>query len=156
MRWTDSDGLLLAGPELDSLADAMMAVPDPRKRQGQRHQIDDLLALVVAGMLAGSRTLYAVTEWFWSADAAEVLNSLDLLRVELPSHTTLWRLLRAIDIQTYEAALREWLQQQFEVDLSNTPLDEAAPRGIHGEILPGAHLVAAAVAAHRARSAAVR
>lgn len=151
MRVTPSGGVLLSAAELDSLADAMLAVPDPRKRQGQRHRIDDLLALIVAGMLTGSRTLYAVTEWFWSGEAAQVLDALDLRRVELPSHTTLWRLLRQIDLPTYEAALGGWLQAHATTDLGSVAVDEAELRGLHGELLPGVQLVAAFVSATATR-----
>jgi hypothetical protein len=66
-----------------SLLDDLAAIADPRHRRGRRHALTAVLALAVAAVLAGARSLVAIGEW--AADApGPVLAALgvrrDLLR----------------------------------------------------------------------------
>ena len=45
------------------LMEYLKLVPDHRDRHGRRHPMAAILALAVAAMAAGARTLLAVSEW---------------------------------------------------------------------------------------------
>jgi hypothetical protein len=47
----------------ERLLPARAAVPDPRARCGVRHRLAVILALALCAVLAGTRSLTAITEW---------------------------------------------------------------------------------------------
>jgi hypothetical protein len=53
----------LGGTEQGCLHQALAGVPDPRDRRGVRHELAGLLAMTAAGVLAGSRSFYAIEGW---------------------------------------------------------------------------------------------
>ncbi len=53
--------------ECPGLLERLTVVPDPRDRQGLRHALVSMLALAAAAVLAGARSLTAISEW--AADA---------------------------------------------------------------------------------------
>jgi hypothetical protein len=61
--------VVLGGTEQGCLLQALAGVPDPRDRRGVRHRLPGLLAMTAAGVLAGSRSFYAIGQWL--ADASQ-------------------------------------------------------------------------------------
>jgi hypothetical protein len=52
------------GPEqCRSLLDYLAQIADPRHRRGRRHALTTVLAVAVAAVLAGARSLVAIGEW---------------------------------------------------------------------------------------------
>ena len=53
------------------------------------------------------------------------------------------RVFKALDVQAFEAALGEWLSATGVARTDPLAIDGKTLRGIHGEAIPGVHLVAA-------------
>jgi hypothetical protein len=133
-----------------SLAAALADIPDPRHPFGWRPDrpalpLVGILQLAVAAMLCGCRSLYAVAQWGREriAEDAEALTVLGLPPGRSPSHPTLHRLFAALDAPAFERALGRWLLASGVDPAEAIALDGKTLRGIHGDTVPGAHLVAA-------------
>ena len=138
-----------------SLAEALAAVPEPRRPYGWRPDRPPLplvgvLQLAVAAMLCGCRSLYAVAQWGRERleEDPTALVVLGLPPGASPSHPTLHRLFAALDGAAFERALGRWLVASGVDPAEAVALDGKTLRGIHGDAVPGVHLVAAF--AHRA------
>jgi hypothetical protein len=128
---------------IPSLLEALAAVPDPRRRRGRRYSAAAILTFAVWGMACGARSLYAIAQWGREHDAAEVRAALGIARGRTPSVATLFRLFRDLDRDAFERALAGWLVSQGLGPGEAVALDGKGLRGIHGEAVPGVHLVAA-------------
>lgn len=124
------------------LREAFARVPDPRGARGRRYPLPAVLALATAAMLSGARSLYAIAQWGRLQEPA-VLRALGFQRDKTPCVATLHLLFRNLDVTAFEAALREWAQDQFGGRREAIAIDGKGLRGIHGEELPGVRLVAA-------------
>jgi hypothetical protein len=138
-----------------SLAAALAAVPDPRRPNGWRPDrppppLVGLLQLAVAAMLCGARSLYAVAQWGRERveDDPDALVPLGLAPGRSPSVATLHRVFKGLDVAAFERALGGWLAASGVDPTDAVALDGKTLRGIHGDAVPGVHLVAAF--AHRA------
>lgn len=125
-----------------SLLVALAAVPDPRHRRGRRYSAATILTFAVCAMLAGSRSLYAIAQWGRDQGSAEVRTALGITRASTPSVATLFRLFRDLDHAAFEQVLAAWLADQEPPGMA-IALDGKTLRGIHGELVPGVHLLAA-------------
>lgn len=130
-----------------SLMEVLSTVPDPRSRHGRRHPVGAILALAVCAMLCGARSLYAISQW-GRDQGSELAQTLGFTRERTPAVSTLHRVFSRLDRERFERILGGWLQQQGLRDAEAIAVDGKMLRGIHGEQLPGVHLVAAY--AHRA------
>jgi hypothetical protein len=133
----------IAATAVPSLLEALAAVPDPRKRRGRRYSAAAVLTFAVWGMVCGARSLYAIAQWGRERDAAGVRAALGIDRARTPSVATLFRLFRDLDRDAFERALAGWLVSQGLGPGEGVALDGKELRGIHGERVPGVHLVAA-------------
>jgi DDE_Tnp_1-associated/Transposase DDE domain len=138
-----------------SLAAALATVPDPRHPNGWRPDcpplpLVGLLQLAVAAMLCGACSLYAVAQWGRErvADDPYALVPLGLPAGRSPCVATLHRIFKALDVAAFEAALGAWLAASGVGARDALAVDGKTLRGIHGDAVPGVHLVAAY--AHRA------
>ena len=135
-------------PELPSLAVALGAVPDPRRRQGRRYRLAFLLALAVVAVLGGAKSLSAIVQWARDADEA-TLTALGAPAHRRPAATTLGRAFERVDADALDDACFGWI---------NALLTDAQPDtakvtglGVDGKTVRGAksaggkapHLVAA-------------
>lgn len=129
-----------------SLVRAFDSVPDPRGRRGRRYPLPVLLAFLACGMVSGARSLYRIQEWAADARSAPVRDALGM-RVtaasgsSVPSIATLSRLLSALDIPAFEAALIDWAASQ---GIQRRALRSARKRTVAGRQaphLPGAHII---------------
>src|SRR3954449_4347640 len=143
---------LPTGPDAPpgSLAAALATVPDPRRPYGWRpaHAPIPLVALLqvtVAATLCGARSLYAIAQWAEDRrqDAPALLEALGVPPGRRPCVATLHRVFKALDVQAFEAALGAWLAHTGVAPTDALAIDGKTLRGIHGEELPGVHLVAA-------------
>ncbi|WP_234353281.1 transposase family protein [Streptomyces ardesiacus] len=100
--------------EIPDLLERLAQVPDPRDPRGVRHPLVTVLALTACAVLAGARSLLAVSEWV--ADApAELLERLGI-RVDplfpkrsWPTESTIRRLLARTDTDALDQAVGAWL-----------------------------------------------
>jgi hypothetical protein len=137
------------------LAAALSAGPDPRRPFGWRPDRPPLppvglLQLAVAAMLGGARSLYAVAQWGRERveEDPAALVPLGLPPGRSPSVATLHRVFKALDAAAFERALGAWLAANGIGPREAIAVDGKTLRGIHGDEVPGVHLVAAF--AHRA------
>jgi len=122
---------------------AFATVPGPRSRHGRRHPLPAILALATAAMLSGARSLYAIAQWGREQGSAEVRAALGITRASTPSVAALFRVFRDLDRDAFEQALGAWVRAQGLPPGEALALDGKHLRGIHGERIPGVHLVAA-------------
>lgn len=133
-----------------SLAAVLSAVPDPRRPHGWRPDypplpLVGLLQLAVAAMLCGARSLYAIAQWGRErvADDPAALVPLGLPPGRRPCVATLHRVFKSLDAPAFEAALGTWLAASGVRPTDAIAVDGKTLRGIHGDAVPGVHLVAA-------------
>ena len=132
------------------LREALELVPDHRSSQGRRHGLGAILSLAVCAMLCGARSLYAIAQWGrdHGAPAGELLG---FSRGKTPCVATFHRVFKDLDVDAFEAVLGEWLINSGPGPGETLSLDGKTPvsstgqalRGIHGEGIPGVHLVSA-------------
>lgn len=105
---TDLAPLSLTDSDRRSLAEALSAVPDPRRCRGVRYRFTPVLSAAVCAMLCGARSFAAIGEWI--ADLSDPARANLALTGKTPAGTTLWRLLIAVDPSALQAALGAWLR----------------------------------------------
>ena len=132
-RYETSDGSLRA---------ALESLPDVRRGQGKVHPLGGMLALAVCALLCGCRSLYAISQWGQEC-GPEIRVALGLRRERGPSVATLHRAFRHLDHATFERVLGQWFAQQGLRADEAVAIDGKTLRGIHGEEIPGVHMVAA-------------
>jgi hypothetical protein len=96
-------------------------------------------------MLCGARSLYATAQWGRERieDDPTSLVPLGLPPGRSPSVATLHRVFKALDVAAFERALGTWVAATGVAADDAVALDGKTLRGIHGDELPGVHLVAA-------------
>ena len=130
------------GNRAASLMQVLASVPDPRSRHGRRHPLPAILALAVAAMLCGARSLYAIAQW-GRDQGSPMAQALGFRQERTPCVSTLHEVFSRLDRESFERALGAWLQQRGLKGADAVAVDGKTLRGIHGEQLPGVHLVAA-------------
>ena len=128
--------------EAMTLTEALDKVPDPGGRHGRRHPIGAILTLAVRAMMCGARSLYAISQWGRDHGPA-MSRSLGFSRDQTPSVATLHRVLRRLDRDSFEKILGEWMRQNGLNESDAIAVDGKSLGGIHGEQVPGVHLVSA-------------
>jgi hypothetical protein len=101
-----------------------------------------MLALSVCALLCGSRSVYAISQWGRECEP-EIRVALGLRRERGPSVATLHRTFRRLDHIAFERVLGQWFAAQGLDPEEALAIDGKTLRGIHGEEIPGIHLVAA-------------
>lgn len=124
------------------LPEAFARVPDPRSAKGKRHPLPMILAVATAAMLCGARSLYAIAQW-GRDQQPDVLAALGLTRAQSPCVATFHRVFVKLDPARFEEALGHWAERNLPGGKQAIAVDGKSLRGIHGEQLPGVHLVAA-------------
>jgi DDE_Tnp_1-associated/Transposase DDE domain len=107
----------LAPDQCRDLLDDLAQITDPRKRRGRRHALGAVLAVAVAAVLAGAKSLAAIGEW--AADAPQpVLAALGVRRDPLrrvwrpPAEATVRRVLARVDPDALDQVIGRWLADQ--------------------------------------------
>jgi len=121
---------------------AFATVPDPRSPRGRRHPLPVILALATAAMLSGARSLYAIAQW-GRLQPPGVVAALGFSRRSTPAVSTLHLVFRDLDAAAFETALSTWARANLGDDEEAIAIDGKGLRGMHGEELPGVHVVAA-------------
>ena len=125
-----------------SLRAALKTLPDVRRGQGKAHPLGGMLALSVCALWCGCRSLYAISQWGRACEP-ELRVALGLRRERGPSVATLRRAFRHLDHAAFERVLGQWFAQHGLEPDEALAIDGKTLRGIHGEEIPGVHLVAA-------------
>ena len=133
-----------------SLAAALATVPDPRHPYGWRTDYPPLplvalLQLTVTAILCGARSLYAVAQWGQERreDDPALLVALGFPPGRSPCGATLHRVFKVLDVACFERVVGEWFGQSGVAADDPVAVDGKTLRGIHGDAIPGVHLVSA-------------
>jgi predicted transposase YbfD/YdcC len=108
---------VLAPNQCRDLLGYLAQIADPRHRRGRRHPLSTVLAVAVAAVLAGARSLAAIGEWTGDAPG-QVLAALGVRRDLLsgawrpPGEATVRRVLARIDADALDRAIGAWLAVQ--------------------------------------------
>lgn len=128
-----------------SLFEAFSDVSDPRNPSGRRHSLQACLTLCTLAMLCGCRSLFAIAQW--GRDHDEMASTLGFHRSKRkwPCVSTLHYLFKALDVQKFEAILKNWMlqQQAHTIEKMILNIDGKTLRGSQGDQVPGVHLLAA-------------
>jgi hypothetical protein len=124
-----------------SLAEMFDRVLDPRKRRGKVHDLTPILCLAVVAMLAGRTTLQGIAQ-YGRDHGAKLAFALGFRRGKTPCTATFSRVFRRLDIDAFEAVLRDWILQRCPDLGEHFALDGKALRGSHDGDTPAVHLVA--------------
>jgi hypothetical protein len=107
----------LAPEQARDLLDYLAQIADPRHRRGRRHALTTVLAVAVAAVLTGARSLAAIGEW--ASDApGQVLAALGVRRdpwtgtFRPPGEATVRRVLARVDADALDLAIGCWLADQ--------------------------------------------
>ena len=103
-------------PQLKSLKDAFVEVPDPRSPNSRRHPLSAMLTLIALGLLMGAKDVLDI----WRKVACLSQSQREAIgmrvrekpskRLKMPGYDALNDLLAAIDPSAYARALTRWLQ----------------------------------------------
>ena len=132
--------------ELLSLMAVLRKVPDPRKRRGIRHTKTTLLAIAVAAVLSGARSLEGIAQWARQCTQAE-LARLGCRRnprtgkLEPPSEPTIRRFLQTIDAEAVDERVGEWLAGLVLKDADALAFDGKTLRGARRKDRTQVHLL---------------
>jgi predicted transposase YbfD/YdcC len=107
----------LAPARCHSLLEDLAQLTDPRQRRGRRHALGMVVAVAVAAVLSGARSLVAIGEWAQDAPRP-VLAALGVRRDPLtgaptpPGEATVRRVLARIDPAALDRVIGTWLAGQ--------------------------------------------
>lgn len=132
--------------EFALLVSSLAAISDPRFARGKVHPLPGVLALVVLGLMAGCRSLSAISRY--GHIHAEVLAPLGLRRS--PSVATLHRLLRRVAVAEVRTALAAFTRQLLAARTGHAEVGVVAVDGktVRGVWEAGAQLHVLHVFAH--------
>jgi predicted transposase YbfD/YdcC len=85
----------------------VQSMPDRRKARGKRHHWELLWAVICAGLASGQKNPWAIGRWA-RHHAQELCLQLNVERI--PSYSTIYRVLRYIDIEALEAKIAAYGQ----------------------------------------------
>ena len=125
-----------------TLREALDLVPDFRSSQGRRHSLGAILALATCAMLCGARSLYAIAQWGRDQGGATA-QLLGFSQEKTPCVATLHRVFKDLDVAAFEAEVGNWLANSGVEADDPLSLDGKTLRGVHGQEIPGVHLVSA-------------
>jgi hypothetical protein len=128
-----------------SLKDVLSRIPDRRRAAGRRHPLVAILMLVTVGMMCGARGQRGIAAWGRELPQ-KVRRALGFRRRRSPAHSTIHEVMKTLDVEAFEAALREWAKGLTGADrkgLRGVALDGKTSRGSGGKDLPGLHVLTA-------------
>ncbi|MBI5652208.1 MAG: ISAs1 family transposase, partial [Chloroflexi bacterium] len=118
-------------PKYTTLAESLKSVPDPRHARGKRYAWPFLLTLIAVALASGQKTVHAIADWV-KLHAEELRASLNPPTGRLPSGSTFYRALRAVDLVALETCLSD-----FAEPLACARADRASITTSEGTILHG-------------------
>jgi hypothetical protein len=134
---------------LCELVEVLSVLPDPRRRQGRRFELEAVLGLALAAVIGGARSYRQIAEWVADLDV-HVRGRFGALRAG-PSAATIRRVVLGVDPDLLDAVLSAWLTTRAGVshddqdgqDLVCVAVDGKAARGARRADGRPVHLVAA-------------
>jgi len=127
------------------LVEVLRRIRDPRMARGKRYGVTFIMTVAVCAVLAGARSISAITQWAKDQSTA-TLRRMGCRRQSAPSYSTFSRVLGAIDAAAVDRAVGEWLQSHAdELQDQGIALDGKTLRGSADSGSKAVHLVSAAL-----------
>lgn len=104
-----------AGPVRRPLVEIFAEVPDPRRLRGRRHGLAVILTVAVCAVLAGARTLLAISEWVADADRDALSRNGIGRDLVLLSESTIRRTLALVDADALDRLIAAWMLTRVQV-----------------------------------------
>ena len=92
-----------------TLIEALQTIPDPRRAAGRRYPLSIVLLLVILGTMSGYRGYRGLAR-FMQRHQDRLAQQLGLPRAQLPTYSTIRRLLMEIDFNAVADAFNRWAQ----------------------------------------------
>ena len=124
-----------------ALIDMFDRVLDPRKARGRIHDLGPVLSLAVVAILAGRSTLQGIVQ-FGRDHGFMLAHALGFRRGKTPCAATYSRIFRRLDVNAFEAVLRDWILQRCPDLDEHLALDGKTLRRSHDGDVPAMHLLA--------------
>jgi hypothetical protein len=111
--------IMLTAEQMRTLPEFFLDIPDPRRKQGQRHSLPCVLALSAGAVLCGLEGYKAIYEW--ADDLGQKARARFGCRKRnghyaVPSRTTFREILISVDPDQLDLALQGWNEQFAEAD----------------------------------------
>jgi predicted transposase YbfD/YdcC len=90
-----------------TLIEKLADMPDPRSKRGRRYEWLFILTILCGALLRGQKSVWGMAQWAF-LHGQEILAVLQPRRRMVPSAATLYRTLRAIDVDELEERLSEY------------------------------------------------
>src|SRR5659263_188561 len=90
-----------------ALVEVLSVLPDPRRRQGLRFELEAVLGLALAAVIAGARSYRGIAEWV--ADLDEPMRRRFGATRWVPSAATIRRVVLGVDPDLLDAVLSAWV-----------------------------------------------
>ncbi len=123
-------------PKYTTLVERLKSVPDPRRARGKRYPWILLLTLIAAALASGQQTVNAIADWV-KEHADELRESLNPPKGRLPSSSTFYRAVRAVDLMALEAQLSEFAKPLAVETAPSATITMPAGPVLYGQALDG-------------------
>jgi hypothetical protein len=97
-----------------SLIEYLRGIPDVRSDLGKRYQLDDLLVMIILGMMSGCYG-YRELGTFVRANREELVALLGLKRNAVPSYVTFRAVMLDLDFVALNASFTQWACERLEI-----------------------------------------
>lgn len=134
-------------PKYTTLIESLQSVPDPRKARGKRHSWLLVLTLIAAALASGQRTVNAIAGWV-REHADELRDCLHPPKGRLPSGSTFYRAVRAVDLAALEAQLSEFTEPLVVDTAASATITTPEGQVLYGQALDGKEVRGAQVHGH--------
>ena len=129
-----------------NLLDAFTDLPDPRLDRQKKHNLIDIIALTICGVLAGEDTFVDIE--YYARNKFDFFNEFLELPNGIPSHDTFNRVWNLIDPKIFEHCFQSWLNEvksAFNISGKVVAIDGKTMRGSakKSTCLKGLHIISA-------------
>lgn len=98
-----------------NLIDCLNQIEDPRRKQGQRFTLNQLLLLIIMAMLRGNYHYREIAR-FCIYHQTDLGKSLALGCKHMPSHVTIREIILSIDFESLQKSFHEWTKQYVSIE----------------------------------------
>jgi predicted transposase YbfD/YdcC len=114
----------------------VQCIPDPRNRRGRRYEWTYILTLLAAAMLAGQKSILAMSQWINMNEAA-LVEALKPNYERVPSYATLRRALCDVEIEHLEAHLSRYTSALDQEDQASGRIETCDGTKLRGQAIDG-------------------
>ncbi|NDV79873.1 ISAs1 family transposase [Dysgonomonas sp. 511] len=98
-----------------TLLDCLSQVKDPRRKQGQRFELDKLLLLIIMAMLRGCYHYREIAR-FCLYHQSDLTRLLKIRSKHMPSHVTIRQLVLSLDFSSLQTCFHKWAKQYVPIE----------------------------------------